>query len=257
MKRKLLACLVLSCVLLTGCAATTVIYQEMPRPDEPQTDPTPDTNSDGAVKTGLSSKDFIAPSSFSFKSGPDLNATKYFKSGDRVGAVSYIKIDANDMEDRIISDILSIDSNIWISIHADTMARDEAINLAKDNYSSIQAMIIDENKNAVANGYDMDILPPELKTYYEAGEKLYKDLRRKDEQLSLVTITVVQTAENRKKLEDNIFELNVGGDYNIEFGWTEIIPEKAFNNSDELNNASICLVNSTKSNSSVILAPNS
>lgn len=54
MKRKLLACLVLLCLLLTGCAGTTVIYQEMPRPDEPQTDPTPDTNSDGAVKTGLS-----------------------------------------------------------------------------------------------------------------------------------------------------------------------------------------------------------
>ena len=64
------------------------------------------------VKTGLSSKDFIAPSSFSFKSGPELNATKYFRSGDRVGAVSYLSIFASDMEDRIVSDILSLDSNV-------------------------------------------------------------------------------------------------------------------------------------------------
>ncbi len=165
-------------------------------------------NFDMPVKTGLSSKDFIAPSSFSFKSGPELNATKYFRSGDRVGAVSYLKIFANDMEDRIISDILSLDSNVWISIHADAMPRDEALQLAKDNLTSVQAMIIDEQKSAVSGGYDMDILPPEMETYRDAGEKLYHDLQRKDEQLFVVTITVVQTAENRKKLEDNIFELN-------------------------------------------------
>lgn len=165
-------------------------------------------NFDMPVNTGLSSKDFIAPSSFSFKSGPELNATKYFRCGDRVGAVSFIKIFANDMEDRIISDILSIDSNVWVSIHADAIPRDKALQIAKDNLTGVQAMIINEQKSAVASGYDMDILPPELETYQDAGEKLYHDLQRKDEQLFNVTITVVQTAETRKNLEDNIFELN-------------------------------------------------
>ena len=165
-------------------------------------------NFDMPVNTGLSSKDFIAPSSFSFKSSPELNATKYFRTGDRVGAVSHVKIFASDMEDRIISDILSINSNVWISIHADTIPRGKALQLAKDNLTSVQAMIINEQKSAVASGYDMDILPPELATYQDAGEKLYHDLQRKDEQLFNVTITVVQTADTRKELEDNIFELN-------------------------------------------------
>lgn len=165
-------------------------------------------NFDMPVNTGLSSKDFIAPSSFGFKSSPELNASKYFRSGDRVGAVSHIKIFASDMEDRIISDILSIDSNVWISIHSDTIPRDKALQLAKENLTSVQAMIINEQKSAVASGYDMDLLPPELETYQEAGEKLYHDLQRKDEQLFNTTITIVQTAEARKELEDNIFELN-------------------------------------------------
>lgn len=165
-------------------------------------------NFDMPVKTGLSSKDFIAPSSFSFKSGPELNATKYFRSGDRVGAVSYIKINASDMEDRIISDILSLNSNVWVSIHADTLPRDKALQMAKDNISSIQSMIINEQKDAVNKGYDMDLLPPELKTYQDAGEKLYHDLQRKDEQMFNSVITIVQTAATRKELEDNIFELS-------------------------------------------------
>lgn len=165
-------------------------------------------NFDMPVNTGLSSKDFIAPSSFSFKSSPALNAVKYFRTGDRVGAVSHVKIFASDMEDRIISDILSINSNVWVSIHADTVPRGKALQLAKDNLTSVQAMIINEQKSAVASGYDMDILPPELETYQEAGEKLYHDLQRKDEQLFNVTVTIVQTASSRKELEDNIFELN-------------------------------------------------
>lgn len=165
-------------------------------------------NFDMPVKSGLSSKDFIAPSSFSFKSGPELNATKYFRVGDRVGAVSYIKINANDMEDRIISDILSINSNVWVSVHADAFSRDKALTMAKDNISSIQTMIINEQKSAVEKGYDMDLLPPELSSYKDAGEKLYRDLQRKDEQMFNCTITIVQTAATRKELEDNIFELS-------------------------------------------------
>ncbi len=165
-------------------------------------------NWDMPVKTGLSSKDFIAPSSFSFKSGPDLNATKYFRVGDRVGAVSYLQVYASDMEDRIIADMLSISSNIWISIHADAMSRKEALDYAKGNVTDIQAMVITNQKNAVRNGFDMDLLPPELETYREEGDKLYRDIQRKNEQMYHTTITVVQTAATRKELEENIFELN-------------------------------------------------
>lgn len=165
-------------------------------------------NWDMPVKTGLSSKDFIAPSSFSFKSGPDLNATKYFRVGDRVGAVSYLQVFASDMEDRIIADVMNLGSNVWISIHADAMSRKEALDYAKDNVTDIQTMIITNQKTAVRRGFDMDILPPELTTYKEAGDKLYRDIQRKNEQMYHTTITIVQTAATRKELEENVFELN-------------------------------------------------
>lgn len=165
-------------------------------------------NWDMPVNTGLSSKDFIAPSSFSFKSGPELNATRYFRVGDRVGAVSYLQVFASDMEDRIIADMLNLGSNLWISIHSSAMSRKEALDYAKGNVTDIQAMIITNQKQAVRNGYDMDMLPPELETYRDAGDKLYRDIQRKNEQMYHTTITVVQTAATRKELEENIFELN-------------------------------------------------
>lgn len=165
-------------------------------------------NWDMPIKTGLSSKDFIAPSGFSFRSSPELNATKYFRVGDRIGAVSFLQVFASDMEDRIIADMLNIGSNLWISIHADTMPRKEALDYAKGNIADIQGMIMTNQKNAVRQGYDMDLLPPELKSYQEAGETLYRDLQRKNEQMYHATITVVQTAATRKELEENIFELD-------------------------------------------------
>ena len=62
-----------------------------------------------------------------------FNATKYFKVGDRIGTVNYIHIYANEMDDRIIDDILSINSNIWISFNGKALNRVEALNYAKDN----------------------------------------------------------------------------------------------------------------------------
>ena len=165
-------------------------------------------NFDLQVKTGLSSKDMIAPSSFSFKPQTNLGAAKYFNVGDRFGAASYVRIDANDMEDRIINDILNIESNVWIAIHTDGISRKEALQYAKENISDTAAMIIHEQKDAFHKGYDGDLLPPELTTMRDAADKLYKDLQRKNEKLFNGTIIVVQTAETLKKLEDNVFELN-------------------------------------------------
>lgn len=164
-------------------------------------------NFDMLVKTGLSSKDFISPSSFCFKPSPDFNATKYFKVGDRIGAVSYIHIYANEMDDRIIDEILSINSNIWISFNGRALNRIDALNYAKDNINDIQQMIVANQRSAVERGYDMDLLPPELRDYQDASEQLFRDVRRKDQKMINATITVVQTAKSRKKLEDNVHEL--------------------------------------------------
>lgn len=164
-------------------------------------------NFDMQTGTGLSSKDFIAPASFSFKYGPDLNATRYFRVGSRIGAASAVQVFASDMEDRILADVLNIDSNVWISIHADPVNRQKALDLAAENVTNLQNQIIKTQMKAVQDGYDMDLLPPEMKVFKDAGDKLYHDLQRKDEQLFNATITIVQTASTRKELEDNIFKL--------------------------------------------------
>lgn len=50
---------------------------------------------DQIYQTGLGTKDFIAPTSFVFQSG------KYFRMGDRIGAVSYLQILAPELTDKM------------------------------------------------------------------------------------------------------------------------------------------------------------
>ncbi|GFI68465.1 hypothetical protein IMSAG249_00282 [Lachnospiraceae bacterium] len=165
-------------------------------------------NFDLPVNTGLSSKDFIAPSSFDFKPSDQLDATRYFRSGEDWGAVSYIKIYAADMDDRVIADLLNIHSTMLITIHADVLPQTMAINKAKDELNNVQRMKIKEQKNAVRQGFDMDLLPPDMVDYEKGAVKLVGDLRNSNERLFLATMTIVQLARTKKELDENIFEVN-------------------------------------------------
>ena len=58
------------------------------------------------VDSGLSVKDFIAPSSFAFPNG------RTFQMGDMYGCMSFLSIDASDISDRMLADFLGMESSL-------------------------------------------------------------------------------------------------------------------------------------------------
>ena len=54
------------------------------------------------ARTGLSTKDFIAPTSFDFREG------KCFKMSRTIGAVSFLQILAPELNDRMLADFLEM-----------------------------------------------------------------------------------------------------------------------------------------------------
>lgn len=162
-------------------------------------------NWDAVVKTGLSTKDFIAPSSFNFKDG---DITHYFRMGDRWGAVSFIHITASDLPDVVLDELLGLPNNICVSVHVDTLDREKAVKNVHDQISRLQQMKVRLQQNAVQGGYDMDILPPDLQMYSEAADKALRGLENRNERMFLVTFLVMQTAKTKKQLDDNIFQAN-------------------------------------------------
>ena len=155
---------------------------------------------DMVARTGLSSKDFIAPTSFDFREG------KCFRMGRTIGAVSFLQILAPEISDRMLADFLDMDTNITVNFHIRTIDQAQAIKRIKSKITDLDKMKIEEQKKAVRSGYDMEIIPSDLCTFGGEAKRLLQDLQTRNERMFLVTILIMNTAANRQKLENAVFQ---------------------------------------------------
>ena len=145
--------------------------------------------------TGLSTKDFIAPSSLYFKD------SHRFMIGKKMATVSFMNILASELDDRVLVDFLSMQTTQVITMHVQSLDHVEAIKLVQRKLSDINRSKIDEQKKAVRSGYDIDILPTEMNSYVDSLTELLKRLTSHAERLFLMTFTLLHTGDNRKGLK--------------------------------------------------------
>lgn len=150
--------------------------------------------------SGLSTKDFIAPSGFEFRTG------KQFRMGKKYGAVSFLQILAPELNDRMLADFLDMESSLVVSLHIQSVDQIKAIKTVKRKITDLDKSKIEEQKKAVRAGYDMDIIPFDLATYGNEAKKLLQDLQSRNERMFLVTFLVLNTADNPRQLDNNIFQ---------------------------------------------------
>ena len=155
---------------------------------------------DCLAPSGLSVKDFIAPSSFEFRTG------RSFGVGRRIGCASFLQILAPELNDRMLADFLDMESSLIVSMHVQSVDQVKAIKTIKRKITDLQKMTIEEQKKAVRAGYDMDIIPSDLATYGTEAKKLLQDLQSRNERMFLLTFIVVNTAGSRQQLDNNVFQ---------------------------------------------------
>ena len=155
---------------------------------------------DWLAPSGLSVKDFIAPSSFEFRTG------RSFGVGRRIGCASFLQILAPELNDRMLADFLDMESSLIVSMHVQSVDQVKAIKTIKRKITDLQKMTIEEQKKAVRAGYDMDIIPSDLATYGTEAKKLLQDLQSRNERMFLLSFIVVNTAGSRQQLDNNVFQ---------------------------------------------------
>ena len=149
---------------------------------------------------GLSTKDFIAPSSFAFKN------SRMFQMGGKLCAASFLQIITPELTDRILTDFLDTDSSLVVNVHIQALEQTEAVKMVKRKITDLDAMKIQEQKKAVRSGYDMDILPSDLATYGEDAKKLLNKLQTRNERLFMLTFLVLNVADTKQKLGNDVFQ---------------------------------------------------
>ena len=149
--------------------------------------------------SGLSVKDFIVPSSFRF------GEARRFQIGGKYGAASFLQITAPELNDRLLTDLLDTDDGILVSLHIRSMDQNEAIKTVKRKITDLDSMKIDAQKRAAREGFDMDIIPSDLATYAGEAKNILRDLQSRNERMFLVTFLVVNMADTKQKLENDVF----------------------------------------------------
>lgn len=155
---------------------------------------------DWLAPSGLSVKNFITPSSFEFGNG------KYFSMGRKMGAVSFLQILAPELNDRMLADFLEMESSLVVTMHVQSVDQITAIKTIKRKITDLDKSKIEEQKKAVRSGYDIDIIPSDLVTYGNEAKKLLQDLQSRNERMFMLTFLVLNTADTKPQLENNVFQ---------------------------------------------------
>ena len=148
------------------------------------------------MKRGHSYKEILCPEAIQQEKG-------YFRLGDRYGQSMMITDFPQYLVDDLISEILSINTEIAISIDVKPVPKDKAIKFAEkknlDNESNIEKYLQRHRNNG---DYGGDI-PFSFQQQREAMKEFIFDLTENDQRMFYCTITLVHLADSPEELQQN------------------------------------------------------
>lgn len=148
---------------------------------------------------GISEKEQIICHPFVFGKSADR-----FEIGSKKAVVSFLKLDANQISDRLLCKLLDTDCEVAISIHVEPISRSKASKDIRILVSDLQKNVIDEQKKASNGGYGMNNISAPLKANLEAAQSTLDGITKNDERMFIATITIMHIADTYAQLERNI-----------------------------------------------------
>ena len=200
--------------------------------------------------SGLSTKDFIAPSSFHF------GKTREFHMGGLQGSVSFLQILAPELDDRMLAEFMEADEGVVVTMHIKAVDQSEAIKTIKRKITDLDSMKIQEQKKAVRAGYDMDIIPSDLATYGGEAKNLLKELQSRNEKMFNITFLVMNFAPSKRKLDNAVmYAAGVASRYNCKLVKLDYQQEEGFVSSLPLGINQIQIERGLTTSSTAIFVP--
>lgn len=205
---------------------------------------------DRILRSGMGTKDFVAPTSFVFKEG------KTFQMGNTIGAASYLQILAPELTDKMLAEFLDMNRNLIVNLHIQSIDQMKAIKLVKNKVTDINRMKIEEQKKAVRAGYDMDIIPSDLNTYGGEAKRLLEDLQSRNERMFLVTVLFLNTAKTKQELDNTVFQTaGIAQKYNCSLRRLDYMQEQGLMSSVPLGMNMIPIKRALTTTSTAIFVP--
>lgn len=146
---------------------------------------------------GLSSKDYIAPSSFWWK------PKNHFAIEDTYYRCMYLTNLPSSLTDEILRDLTDFDFPIITSLNIQPMAQEKAIRMVRKQLTGMEANIIEAQKKAIKAGYDPSMINHDLAHSQNEAMELLDALQTKNQKLFYVSILMMIGADSVEELDRN------------------------------------------------------
>lgn len=153
-------------------------------------------NYDFIKQQGISSKDYIAPSSFYFD-------RKYFMIGDQYNRCMFLNNLPSSLSDEFLSDLVDCEFPLITTLTIQPVAQDKALRIVKKQLTGMEADKINAEKKAIRAGYSPETISHDLKQSLAQAEQLLDDMINKDQKMFFVSITLMVSGNSIEELEEN------------------------------------------------------
>ena len=159
---------------------------------------------DISLKSGLTTKDCIAPVSIDFK--PDGDNT-CFMSGDKWCQVLYFKDLGSEISDRVISNIVDLPIPMTVSWFGQSWDRGKAIDFTNLRSTWVDKEIYDEQRKSANKGHDFTVLSSEVRYNQSEVSEVLDNLRNKNQNLFSFSGFIYVYGSTREELDNRILDI--------------------------------------------------
>ena len=148
------------------------------------------------VQQGLTTKDLVAPSSFTFEKD-------YFLINDKYCRAIYLKNLPTSLSTELLAEISNLPFNLTTSIFHKPIPSNKATKIVKDHLLAINANVVEAHKQASRGGYDPSLISTDLQEAQSECKELLSSLSQRNQRLFLTTIGALIYADTLDELNEN------------------------------------------------------
>ena len=165
-----------------------------------------DYDRDLSVRSPLTTKDFVCPTSLDFR--PDGGDATCYRSEETWCQVLVVRPQlASELFDRAVSDILDLPIPMVVTWHLQPLDKAKSVATVKRQAAWIQKEVIDNQRRALAQGYDYSLLPPELEDTKAENERVLGQVLHANQHLYYFCGVVFTYGATREELNDRVVQI--------------------------------------------------
>lgn len=153
-------------------------------------------NYDFIKEQGISSKDYIAPTSFEFNS-------KEFRIEDGYYRCLYLNNLPASLQDDFLYNLCDNDFPVTTTLAIEPVAQEKGLRTVKKQLTSIETNKIDAEKRAIKAGYSPETIQHSIKDAHTQAEALYDDMMNKNQKMFFVTFICMVQGDTLDELNAN------------------------------------------------------